>query len=219
MNILKTTLMTTALILGTASASFAQDAMMDKAKDMAVDKAVDTAKDAATDTAVDVVGEDKAMMVEPAMDAVENMIKGDSASEAVMKVGKAEAKDAVMSDVDVSMDTEDAMTASKVIMKGGSAEDAAMAVAKDRAKDQLMEKAENIIMEEVGSSTVVMDEAVVETSTVVATDPTGAVLPVEATVTTTTTPAAAQTVVVNCPAGTTGQPDGSCMITGDYDAN
>jgi len=56
MSILKTTFVTTALIFGSTTTVFAQDAMVDKAKDMAVDKGVDMAKDKAKG----MVGDDKA---------------------------------------------------------------------------------------------------------------------------------------------------------------
>ena len=229
MNILKTAFMTTALVLGTASAAFAQDAMPDKAKDMAVDKATSMAKDKAKEA----VGDDKAQYINPAAKVGKNMLKGDSAKDAVVKMGTSEAKGAVMGGAvmggdsvggmtSTTLSTDESITAGKVILNGGSTEDAAMAVAKKRAKDHMMDKAEGMMAKEIGSSTVVMDDAVVESSTVVATDPSGVIAPVQATVTTTTTPAAVApmaapaAIAVNCPAGTTAQADGSCMITGNY---
>ncbi len=189
MNILKSTLLASALILGTASASFAQDAMTDKAKSMATEKA----KDMATDKAKEMAG-DKANMVDPAMKAGEQMMKGDSLKDAAMKAGQSEVKtmmtgkvtgDTIMTEKG-KMDGEDMMTAGKVMIKGGSAEDAAMAVAKDNAKDVMMDKAEGMMKGKMMHQGTVKSVA----------------------------PAAA--VTINCPAGTTAQANGTCMITGDY---
>ena len=185
MSILKTTFVTTALIFGSTTTVFAQDAMVDKAKDMAVDKGVDVAKDKAKG----MVGDDKAQYVDPAAKVGKKMLMGDSAKDAVIGAatsdGKALAKGAVMgsSMTDNSLSAEEAVTAGKVMMKGGSKEDAAMAVAKDRAKDKMMEKAGAMMS--------------------------GDTAPMAA-------PATAPQAVINCPAGTTAQPNGTCMVTGDY---
>ena len=231
MSILKATLMSAAFVLGSASVAYAQDSMTDKAKDMAVDKATDMAKDKAKDA----VGEKASGMVDPAAKMGKNMMKGDSLKDAAMKMGTSEVKSMGNASVvggtdvggmtDTSLSGDEAMTAGKVIMGGGSTEDAAMAVAKKRAKDQMMDKAEGMITQTIGGGKVVTGDAVIDSSTVVATDPDGVVPPVKATVTTTTTPAitttmapaqAAPAMAVNCPSGTTSQPNGTCMITGDY---
>ncbi|MEP3888928.1 MAG: hypothetical protein ABJN69_00595 [Hellea sp.] len=190
MTLLKSTLMASALILGTASASFAQDALTDKAKDMAVDKATDMAKDEAK--------KHMGKTGEQAVKAGEHMMKGDSAKDAAMKVGTSEAKsmakDQIMGDTMMTekgtMDGGDMMTAGKVMVKGGSAEDAAMAVAKENAKDAVMGKAKGM-----------MKDQMVHQGTIKTAAPM------------TSAPAA---VTVNCPAGTTAQANGTCMITGDY---
>lgn len=190
MKLLTSTLMASALIFGTATVSFAQDAMTDKAKDMAVDKAKDMAKDEAK--------KHMGTTGEHAVDAGAHMMKGDSAKDAAMKVGKSEAKnmakDKLMGEgasmATKSMDSDDMMTAGKVMMKGGSKEDAAMAVAKDKAKDAVMGKAEGMVKDKM------MHQGTIKTSAP-----------------TVTAPAA---VTVNCPAGTTAQANGTCMITGDY---
>jgi len=193
MTFLKSTLMASALILGTATATLAQESMADKAKDMAVDKATDMAKDKAKDMA----GETAGKMVDPAMKAGKHMMKGDSAKDAVMKAGQSEmksmAKDTVMGE-GASMDGKDAMTAGKVMMQGGSKEDAAMAVAKDKAKDAVMGKAEGMMKDKMmHSGTIKSAPAVTAPTTMTAPVPT-----------------------INCPAGTTAQANGTCMITGDY---
>ncbi|WP_026942526.1 hypothetical protein [Hellea balneolensis] len=197
MTILKSTLMASALILGTASVSFAQDAMTDKAKSMATDKAKDMATDMAKDKAKEMAG-DKANMVDPAMKAGEHMMDGHSAKDAVMKAGQSEAKSMmkgkVMGDEMLTekgkMDGDDMMTAGKVMMEGGSAEDAAMAVAKENAKDAMMEKADGMMKDKM------MSQGTIKTSAPTMTAP--------------------ATVNIACPAGTTAQANGTCMITGDY---
>lgn len=198
MKLLKSTLMASALILGTASMSLAQDAMVDKAKDMAVDKATDMAKD----KAMDMVGEKAGKMVDPAMKAGEHMMKGDSAKDAVIKAGTSEAKSygsgAVTGEAAKSMDAKDAMTAGKVMMQGGSKEDAAMAVAKDKAKDAMMDKADGMMKKEM------MPQGTIKTSAPSYGSGTPAAAPA---------PAAP---VINCPTGTTAQANGTCMITGNY---
>lgn len=157
MTFLKSTLMASALILGTTTAAFAQDAMVDKAKDMAVETGTDMAKDEAK--------KHMGKTGEHAMKAGEHMMKGDSAKDAVMKVGASEAKsqaqnttqgmatdmvkEQVMGDTMMTekgtMDGDDMMTAGKVMVKGGSVEDAAMAVATDNAKDTMMNKAQGVL--------------------------------------------------------------------------
>lgn len=229
MNILKSTLMASALILGTASVSFAQDAMTDKAKSMATDKA----KGVASDKVKSMMG-DKANMVDPAMKVGEQMMegqitsdmimtekgkmdgadmktagkvmmKGGSVEDAAMAVAKDNAKDAmmkkasgIMTDNVVGdkmltekgkMDGQDMVTAGKVMMQGGSAADAAKAVAKDNAKDLMMDKADSMMKSEMM--------------------PQGTVKSVAPTMT-------APAVAINCPAGTTAQANGTCMITGNY---
>jgi len=195
MKLLKSTLMASALILGTASVSFAQDAMVDKAKDMAVDKATDMAKDKAKDMA----GETTGKMVDPAMKAGKHMMEGDSMKDAAMKAGKSEVKSygsgAVAGEAAKSMDAKDAMTAGKVMMNGGSKEDAAMAVAKDKAKDAMMDKADSVMKEKM------MDGGTIKTSAPSYGSGTPAAAPAPAVPT------------INCPSGTTAHPNGTCMVT------
>jgi len=99
-----------------------------------------------------------------------------------------------------TMDGEEMMKAGKVMVKGGSAEDAAMAVAKDRAKDAMMEKAGTMVGTK--SAPVQGISAPLQTMPV----PAGATLK----------SGQAYSAPSNCPSGTTAQPDGTCMITGNY---
>lgn len=212
MSILKKTFLTTALILGSAGAviapaAMAQEAVMDKAKDMAIDKGVDVAKDKAAAT----MGDNNAQYIDPAAKVGKDMLKGNSAKNAVIGAATSEAKGTAMGGVesggmgngitDTTLSSGEAVTAGKVMMKGGSAQEAATAVAKQRTKDQFMNKAEGMITKELGGKAVAAPIAVQAPS-----NPNGFAM----------APAAPQTVVVNCPAGTTAQGDGSCMITGDY---
>ena len=192
MTILKSTLLASALILGTVSASFAQDAMSDKAKTMATD----TAKEMATDQ-VKAMG-DTIMTEKGKMDGADMktagkvMMQGGSVEDAAMAVAKDNAEgmvtdkasdimtDNVVGDKMLTekgkMDGEDMVTAGKVMMSGGSAAEAAKAVAKDNAKNLMMNQ-----------------------GTVKSVAPMTPVAP-----------------SINCPYGTTAQANGTCMITGDY---
>ena len=196
MSIFKTALVTTALVFGSATTVFAQDAMVDKAKDMAVDKGVDMAKD----KAMGVVGDDKAGYIDPAAKAGKDLLKGESAKDAVLGAVKSEgtsaSKGAIGGITDTSLSSGEAVTAGKVIFNGGSKEDAAIAVAKGRAKDSLQEKAEGFVSQTVAGKPSASDSVIIDSPSIAA-------------------PATPQ-VAVNCPSGTTAQPNGTCMITGDY---
>jgi len=191
MKLLTSTFMASALILGAASMATAQDSMKEKATDIAVDKATDMAKDKATDIA----GEKAGQMVEPAAKVGKHMMKGDSAKDAAMKVGKSEvksmAKEQVLED-GVSMDGQDAMTAGKVMMEGGSKEDAMMAVTKDKTKDVVMDKADKMMKKEMMQSGTVKSAPSYGSGS------------------------AAPAASINCPSGTKAQANGTCMVTGDY---
>lgn len=199
MKLLKSTFMASALILGTASFAVAQSSYGSgtKAKEVAVDKATDMAKDKAKD----MVGDKAGAMVDPAMKAGEHMMKGDSAKDAMMKAGQSEVKSygsgAVTGEAAKSMDAKDAMTAGKVMMNGGSKEEAAMAVAKDNAKDAMMDKADSMMKKEMMQGGTIKSAPSYGSGTAA--------------------PAPAPAIpVLNCPAGTTAQANGTCMVTGNY---
>ena len=196
MKILKSTLMASALILGTASMSFAQDKSYGsgtKAKEVATDKATDMAKDKAKD----MVGDKAGAMVDPAMKAGKHMMKGDSAKDAMMKAGESEAK-SMMKDKAKSYGSgtkaEDAMMKKEEKSYGsGSKGDAMM---KDKAKSYGSGSKSDAMMKDK-----MMDKGTIKTST--PSYGSGA-------------PAAAPAATLNCPAGTTAQANGTCMITGNY---
>lgn len=211
-----TVLMTTALVLGTASASFADHHGKKKMKDMAVDEAAKRVEQPVKGA----VGE---TMGDASIDMAKDMAKGDSMKDAAMgtvtDMGKSEMG---ASDVASGMSTNDAMTAGGVMLKGGSVQDAGVAVAKDRMKTKAKGMATDMVMEKMSNDDGSMidgrvksasDTDMMKTTTMTAPSPVMAD-PVM------TKPAAAPVTTmapVNCPAGTTAQPDGSCMITGDYD--
>lgn len=202
-----------------ATPSFAQDAdmMKDKAMDMAKDKVKSKAQDMATDAAGDMAGEAAGKGVDMGADMMKGKSAKDAAMDAVMDSGKSSMKSEtglgdmgatilgtgtaadMGADAIGSMSTEEKMKAGKIMLNGGSAEEAATAVAKDRMKD----KAEDMLMDKASSmmSGGVGNGAAVET-------PSTPMAPMAA-------PAPA--VTINCPSGTTAQPNGTCMITGDYE--
>ena len=206
MKLLKTTLIASALILGTGSMALAQTSYGSgtKAKDAVVDKATDIAKDKAKD----VVGDKAGAIVDPAVKAGENMIKGDSVKDAVIKAGTSEAKSygsgGVAGEAAKSMDAKDTVTAGKVLIKGGSKEEAALAVAKDNAKDAMMDKADGLLKDKATSYGSGSGTGTIKSSA-----------PAYGSGTTAPASAPAATTI-NCPSGTTAQADGTCMVTGNY---
>jgi len=114
---------------------------------------------------------------------------------------------------------EDAITGGKVIFKGGSKEDAAIAIVKNRAEKKVDgivgDRIDGITSGEAPSSSKVYDQAKGSATTY------GADKVKDAGSATTysdpAAPAATTTLPpVNCPAGTTAQPNGTCMVTGNW---
>lgn len=177
--------------------------MKDEARDMAVDEGKAMAKDKAADELSGMSG----TAADKAIDVGADMAKGksmkDSAMKAATKSGKSHMKKE-MSDgemdlgggagsiTDTNMSTDEMMTAGKVMSKGGSMEDAAMEVGKDRMET----KAKSMMKDEASK---MMHQGTIKSAPAA-----------------TTTMPASTTIAVNCPSGTTAQPDGTCMITGDY---
>lgn len=189
MSILKTTLVTTALIFGSTTTVFAQSAILDQAKDVVVDKGVDIAKDKATSSLPSVGGSSL-----PGVGSLGGSLPsvGGSSLPSVGGLGGI---------TDTSLSSGESITAGKVLLKGGSKEDAAIAVAKDRGKNKL---------KDFGSSTVY---GTAPTTTELGSDTVYGTAP---TTTTAPAPSAPAAAAINCPYGTTAQPNGTCMITGDY---
>lgn len=213
------TMISAAAALCVSAPVFAQDTDMikDKAVDMAKDKVKTKAKTMASEKAGDMAGEAAGKGVDMGADMIKGKSMGEAAKGAVMDSGKSSMKSEMGMDSGIagavmgsgaasgmagkavgSMSTDEKIKAGTVIMKGGSAEDAAMAVAKDRAKTQLIDEAKGMMVKDTVTTDVTMPTA-----------PGPVAAPVMA------APAPTQ-VTVNCPAGTTAQDNGTCMITGDY---
>ncbi len=177
--------------------------MKDKAKEMAVDKAEDKAKD---EMAKQVTG-DAAVAGDAAIEVGADMAKGQSAKDAVMGKVQGEAKSTTKTSIATDgMTTGETIKAGKIIAKGGSTTDAAMEIGKDRmktkAKGWAEEEAGKMIHKGAKTDAEMDMKTNVQTSTPAASSSTN--------IQTSTS------LAVNCPAGTTAQPNGTCMITGDY---
>jgi len=206
MKLLKSTLVASALVLGTASMSFAQDKSYGsgtKAKEVAVDKATDMAKDKAKD----MVGEEAGKMVDPAMKAGKHMMKGDSAKDAMMKAGESEAK-SMMKDKAKSYGS--GTKAEDAMMKKGDAmmkDEAKSYGSGTKAKDAMMKEGDSMMKEKATDVMMKKGDAMMKEGTIKTSAPSygsGTAAPAPA------------VPVLNCPAGTTAQPNGTCMITGNY---
>ncbi len=187
MTALKTILMTAAM-LAVPAAAFAQSSAT-SAKDYAKDKAVETAVDAVMDNAT----------------------------------------------------TEDAMVAGTTMIKGGSKEDAAIAVMQNRVDGKVDSMTDGVKSMDGMSKDAVMDKAAGSATTYTegATDAAGSaktytgnaassaatygspVMPKSGVMSDTRAPAMTAPVPsamtpLNCPSGTKGMPDGTCMVTGNW---
>ena len=191
------TILLTAAMMAVPAGAFAQSSAT-TAKDYAKDKAVDTVMDNVT--------------AEDAIVAGTTMIKGGSKEDAAIAV--------VKNRVDGKLD---GMTGGAVSMDDMS-KDGMMDAATDMAKDKMMDKAEGH-----SSATSYGDKAAGAVKTMTDKTPSSAatygsaVIPKSGTpksgtghssATTYSAPAAA--TPVNCPAGTKGMPDGTCMVTGNW---
>ena len=100
-----------------------------------------------------------------------------------------------------SLSTQDQITGAKVLLGGGSKTDAAIAIGKNRAKD--------LVTDQVGKG---------QTHTIIQKGSgsygSGTPAPTQSYGNGTSVPA--PTTTVNCPSGTKAQPDGTCMITGNW---
>lgn len=202
-------LVTATAFMAFSTPSFAQDT--DALKGKAVDMAKDKVKSKVKAMASEKVGDMGGAAAEKGVDVGVDMMKGKSAKDAAMDSGKSTVKDSIgmkspsvtgniniggtavggaagiASGVMNNTTTDEKIKAGKIMLKGGSKEDAAMAIAKDRAKDSMMGKAKSLMSAPVAAPAPLSAPAPVVTTT-----------------------------VVNCPAGTTAQDNGTCMITGDY---
>lgn len=196
---LKTTLMTAA-ILALPFSAFAQ---------LSTDQVTDEVKDKAVDTVMD------NMTTDDALTAGKVMIKGGSKEDAAKAVVKKRVEDKV-----------DGMvgdTAGGMVSKDSLSTDGMMSAGKDMAKKKAMDKVEGAA----GSSTTYSDKAdhvmknhdMKDKAASSATTYGQTSMPESGTMAPTPTPTLEQApllTTIACPTGTTAQPDGTCMITGDY---
>lgn len=112
---------------------------------------------------------------------------------------------------DMAADAIKSETAGDVMVKGaeGVMKDKVNETAMDMAEDHAKDKAKDMAKKEM------MGEPTMETGDVMEA-PAVIQSPVEAPLPTIATDTPVQTINIACPSGTTAQPDGTCMITGDY---
>ncbi len=114
---------------------------------------------------------------------------------------------------------EDAITGAAVIFKGGSKEDAAIAIVKNRAEKKIEgivdDQIEGVSTGEAPSSAKVYDAAKGSSTTYQDKAPDAGSATTYPSQPSISAPVVSQTPV-NCPAGTTAQTDGTCMITGNW---
>ena len=184
------------LMLGTASMAHAQD-IVGTAKDVVTDKATDVVKDKGADLAKSAVG---TLSTEDKVDIGKKvLLEGKSTEEATIEVVTDKAKDRVNG---IAGDA----IGDKVGAPGtsfGSSTKEFMQKKDDTIVDTAVDKAK-------GSATDYSSGTKDTTTTTGSSTSYGSSGTTTSTTTTTAAPA------VSCPAGTTAQADGTCMITGSY---
>lgn len=185
------TLIVASLMLGTAGIAHAQYGSGTAAKDAVVEKGTEMAKDKAMEMAKDAMGD---VATEDKMEMAKKMvIEGKSAEDAAMEM----AKEKVMAKGDAMMEK---ATGSGTTYGSGT-----------DAKDTMMEKADTMMKKETGSATSYGSGATTTTTTTTHGSGSTATTTTHGSATTSTAAPA-----IACPSGTTAQPDGTCMITGNY---
>lgn len=187
------TILMTAAIMAVPTAAFAQSSAT-SAKDYAKDQAADAAVDAVMDNAT----------TDDLMVAGKTMIKGGSKEDAAIAVVKNRVDDKIdgLTDGAASMDD--------------LSKDGMMDAGKDMAKDKMMDavgdhSAAKTYTDKAPSSAATYGSAVISKS--------GPVMEMTPAAPSTAPSIAAPIAMtpVNCPAGTKGMPDGTCMVTGSWD--
>ena len=211
MRLLTTAFLASTLALGTAGIASAQlGNLKDLATDAAKDAAMDKAKDLAADQAGSALGG--------------SALGGLTGGSALGGVAGSAAG---------SLSTQEQITGAKVLLNGGSKTDAAIAIAKDRAeglvKDQMSKGQTHTIIQKgtaaYGSGTKAKESYGSGTPAPAQSYGSGTPAPAQSYGSGTPAPAEsygsgtsapATTTTVNCPSGTKAQPDGTCMITGNW---
>lgn len=203
MRLFTSTLIASALVLGTASMASAQ---LGNLKDLATD----AAKDAATDRAKGAIANQAGSSL------------GGSALGGITGGSSLGGLGGVAGSAAGSLSTQDKITGAKVLLNGGSQTDAAIAIGKDRARglvtDQVSKGQTHTIIQKgtaaYGSGTKAKESYGSGTPAPAQSYGSGTLAPTQSYGSGASAPAA--TTTVNCPSGTKAQPDGTCMITGNW---
>ena len=209
MRLLTTAFLASTLALGTAGIASAQlGNLKDLATDAAKDAAMDKAKDLAADQAGSALGG--------------SALGGLTGGSALGGLTGGSALGGVAGSAAGSLSTQEQITGAKVLLNGGSKTDAAIAIAKDRAeglvKDQMSKGQTHTIIQKgtaaYGSGTKAKESYGSGTPAPAQSYGSGTAAPAESYGSGTSAPAT--TTTLNCPSGTKAQPDGTCMITGNW---
>ena len=209
MRLLTTAFLASTLALGTAGIASAQlGNLKDLATDAAKDAAMDKAKDLAADQAGSALGG--------------SALGGLTGGSALGGLTGGSALGGVVGSAAGSLSTQEQITGAKVLLNGGSKTDAAIAIGKDRAeglaKDQMSKGQSHTIIQKgtgaYGSGTKAKESYGSGTAAPAQSYGSGTPAPAESYGSGTSAPAT--TTTLNCPSGTKAQPDGTCMITGNW---
>ena len=209
MRLLTTAFLASTLALGTAGIASAQlGNLKDLATDAAKDAAMDKAKDLAADQAGSALGG--------------SALGGLTGGSALGGLTGGSALGGVAGSAAGSLSTQEQITGAKVLLNGGSKTDAAIAIGKDRAeglvKDQMSKGQTHTIIQKgtaaYGSGTKAKESYGSGTPAPAESYGSGTPAPAESYGSGTSAPAT--TTTLNCPSGTKAQPDGTCMITGNW---
>ena len=220
MRLLTTAFLASTLALGTAGIASAQlGNLKDLATDAAKDAAMDKAKDLAADQAGSALGG--------------SALGGLTGGSALGGLTGGSALGGVAGSAAGSLSTQEQITGAKVLLNGGSKTDAAIAIGKDRAeglvKDQMSKGQTHTIIQKgtaaYGSGTKAKESYGSGTPAPAESYGSGTPAPAQSYGSGTAAPAEsygsgtsapATTTTLNCPSGTKAQPDGTCMITGNW---
>lgn len=220
MRLLTTAFLASTLALGTAGIASAQlGNLKDLATDAAKDAAMDKAKDLAADQAGSALGG--------------SALGGLTGGSALGGLTGGSALGGVAGSAAGSLSTQEQITGAKVLLNGGSKTDAAIAIGKDRVeglvKDQMSKGQTHTIIQKgtaaYGSGTKAKESYGSGTPAPAQSYGSGTPAPAQSYGSGTPAPAEsygsgtsapATTTTLNCPSGTKAQPDGTCMITGNW---
>ena len=214
MRLLTTAFLASTLALGTAGIASAQ---LGNLKDLATDAAKDAAMDKAKDQAGSALGGSALGGLTGG-----SALGGLTGGSALGGLTGGSALGGVAGSAAGSLSTQEQITGAKVLLNGGSKTDAAIAIGKDRAeglvKDQMSKGQSHTIIQKgtaaYGSGTKAKESYGSGTAAPAQSYGSGTPAPAESYGSGTSAPAT--TTTLNCPSGTKAQPDGTCMITGNW---